>query len=87
MGTLSSREELLKNVLDLPNLICVASRPSLISPFGSLEPLQISIHDGVDKIWLSVWVSGEFVVPDGELSLHRLTLVMSSSEGVAGGKK
>ena len=50
MGTLSSREELLKNVLDLPNLICVASRPSLISPFGSLEPLQISIHDGVDKI-------------------------------------
>jgi hypothetical protein len=36
---------------------------------------------------LSVRVSGEYAVPDGELSLHRLTLVMKSSEGVAGGEK
>jgi hypothetical protein len=33
---------------------------------------------------LSVWVSGEYAVTDGELSLHR---VMKSSEGVAGEEK
>jgi hypothetical protein len=81
-GTLSSRKELLEErvALDLPNLICVASRPSLTSPFGTLEPLQFSIHDGWTKFWLSVRVSGEYAVPDGEPSLHQLTLVMKISE-------
>jgi hypothetical protein len=36
---------------------------------------------------LSVRVSGEYAVPDGELSLHQLTLVMKSSEGIVGGEK
>ncbi|KAI0264820.1 hypothetical protein BGY98DRAFT_1181707 [Russula aff. rugulosa BPL654] len=62
-GTLSTDKELLEEcvILDLPNLICVASRPSSISPFGSLEPLQISIHDGVDKFLVVSAVTGYYI--------------------------
>jgi hypothetical protein len=78
-GTLSAGKELLEEcvALDLPNLhLCVASHPSLIYP---LEPWNHFKFHGEDKILVAM--------PDKELSLHRLVLVMKNSEGLVGREK
>ena len=52
-------------------------------PFAALELLHISIHEsrGGQNF------GGEEAVPDEELGLHRLILVMENSEGVVGREK